>query len=656
MRNNFLFGLFTLALTASLALVIASCPNGETIIEAAPDNGDPIVRITFDLNYPGDQSVSSIRIGRGTAAGSTWPIDPSRFGHTFDGWFAGTEEYTAQTIIKNDVTVAAKWSVSPSGLEAQPSKEELGALFEELPANLSDSWKIWGHHNTLITQGFSADPSVMVYNDRVYVFASNDSLLYNSSGTPIQITYGEGIQGLRILSSGDLVNWTDHGVINIAGPKSTNPLIPASTPIIAPYTYANRSWAPSAAWKMINGKPKFFIYYGGDNGIGVVSADSPTGPWTSPVDSYLIGRDTPTCADVAWLFDPGVLVDDDGQAYLFFGGGPPNNENTGQARRVKLGDDMISLAKYPEQWNAPYLFEDSEIAKINGRYYYSYCTNSAGSKSYGLSGSYQIAYMVSDEPLGTYSNPIGIMAAPAGQLSTPDENNHHCIFQFKGKTYMAYHASLVARAMGLNFHYRSTSIDQISVGADGVISTITMTRKGVDQVGKFSPYIPNEAETIGIQGGVYTRAEEGASNGMVVTSIDTGDWVALYGVDFGSAGAKKFMARVRTPETPDDYVGAIELRLDPAGDGVTTDNVNLDGSNNTARIKDGTVIGRLQIRAKNGEAGQYATVMIDLDETVTGVHDLAFVFYSSLGVRPNTITPDSRHMEGFEFDQWQFFE
>jgi len=129
---------------------------------------------------------------------------------------------------------------------------------------------------------------------------------------------------------------------------------------------------------MIDGKPRFFVYYANSgNGIGVITADSPDGPWRSPIGTMLIDRNTPNCGDVVWLFDPGVLVDDDGQGYLFFGGGVRKDgpyDNTGQARRVKLGADMISIEGIPETWYVPYMFESSEIAKINGRYYYSYCT------------------------------------------------------------------------------------------------------------------------------------------------------------------------------------------------------------------------------------------------------------------------------------------
>jgi len=530
-----------------------------------------------------------------------------------------------------------------NGKQPDNGNDEYAELFDTangFPAALSNSWKIWNHRNALITQGFGADPTVMVYEDRAYVFSSNDSLMYGDDGKAIQMTYAGGIQGIRAISSSDLANWTDHGIINVGNtPPSTNPIDPYGQRVTS---YDTRSWAPSAAWKMINGSPKFFIYFANSgDGIGVITANSPTGPWTSPLPKLLIDRNTPNCSSVEYLFDPGVMVDDDGQGYMFFGGG----NSDGMARRVKLGADMISLDGDPETWAVPDLFEDNEIAKINGTYYYSFCNRSSSS----------IAYMTSDEPFGTYSASRQIMRSPQVQLGTPDQNNHHCIFQFKGETYIAYHASKVAPAMGITTRYRSTLINKVSINSAGVISTINMTRSGVAQKGYFDPYVLNEAETIGIMGGVYTRADSGAGNGMVVTSIDSGDWIALYGVDFGGTGAKKFKATVRMPDSPADYVGAVELRLDPKGDGETSQTGNLTAAN-TASIKDGEVIGRVKFEAKPGEAGQYVTATINLYRTVKDVHDLVFVFYSSLGAHPETVNPDSRHKNGFEFDRWQFLQ
>jgi len=661
--------LLILAAACVAAFVLASCPNGS---ESEP----AILTVTFDLNYIDAPTLSSIYVTEGRAAGRLWPNDPVRFPFpfTFDGWFdEGGVLYDRQTPIQNSVTVTAQWSdEDPSILEGQSSAPDLEELFDtSLPANLSNSWKIYGHRNPLITQGFGADPTTLVYNDRLYLFASNDSLEYDTGGSPVARTFGQGIQGIRVISSADLSNWTDHGVIRPGGlPVSTNPLIPEEDlPMITPFD--TRSWAPSATWKMVNGKPKFFLYFANEgNGIGVITADSPTGPWTSPLNKLLIDRNTPNCAEVDYLFDPGVFIDDDGKAYLFFGGGQTGraghtNADLGYARRVALNTDMISLAGTPQQWTVPYMFEASDIFKYNNRYYFSYCTLTGitGGNPYGLASS-EIAYMMStDNPMGYFRSEVkGILKMANAQLNSSDNNNHQNIFVFKDNVYIAYHAAKVAEAMGTwtGNNHRSTFIDKVTVGNDPLrtLEPVTMTRKGVDPVGYLDPYIVNEAETIGIMGGIYTCAERGAGNGMVVTSIDTGDWVAVYNVNFGSGGTK-FAARVRTPEAsvPPDYSGAIELRIDPTGAGVTSDTGNLTSSS-TTRISGGTVIGRAWIKAAAGQEGKYATITIDLDDTVTGIHDLVFVFYSSLNggaARPETIKQNSPHKNAFEFDQWQFF-
>jgi len=644
-------------LLVAIALAFTACGGGGG--DSEPGSGEQFT-VRFDLGYQGAPAIADITVESGKTAGSSWPANPVRqdqMGLSFAGWFDDDDTlYTAGTAITKTVTVKAKWSTEVSILEDQPDDTTLTALFaDNLPSDLSNSWKIYGHHNAVITQGFSADPTVMVYNNKAYLFASNDSLVYDASGEGVvEPSYAVAIQGIRSVSSADLANWTDHGVIKVGLPDSTNPLIPDVPPLAS---FETRSWAPSAAWKMIGGRPRFFVYYcNSGNGIGVITADSPTGPWRSPLSKLLIDRNTPNCSDVQYLFDPGVFVDDDGQAYLYFGGGQDGvpADNTGQARRVKLGPDMISLAGTPQTYHVPYLFEASDMFKYKGNYYLSYCTNwNTTGNSYGLQNC-QIAYMMDSDPMGTFGSPRGILNSPQSQLASSDNNNHQNLFIFNNEVYIAYHASKVAQAMGLGFRYRSTFIDKVTINADGVIQPITMTRKGVEQIGNLNPYVPNEAETIGVMGGIYTRAESGASNGMVVTSIDTGDWVALYGVNFGSTGAKKFTARIRTPETPADYVGAIELRIDPQADGITGDTGNLSGSA-TTRIKGGTVIGRVYLKAQPGEEGKYTTVTVDLNQTVTGIKDLVFVFYSSLGVRPETITRDSPHKKAFEFDQWQFF-
>jgi len=555
------------------------------------------------------------------------------------------------------------------------TESELTKFFDTgsgFPETLSNSFKVYGFSNPAATQAFGADPTALVYNDRVYLYMSNDTFLYDGNGNVHYLTqtgntfsYGRGIQGIRVISSSDLVNWTCHGAFNITGPENTNPLIDSDEwedSQLVDISGVNRSWAPTAAWKMINGKPKFFLYWGnGGNGVSVVTADSPTGPWTYPLgDEMLITRNTPNCRNVHFLFDPGVVIDDEGNGYLFFGGGDNLDSagpgatmaDTKMARRVKLNPDMISLADDPEQWNVPYLFEANEIAHIGGKYYYMYSThNQTQGNPYGLRNTV-LAYMVSsDGPFGNYSAPKVLLEHPQRALGTQDSNNHGVMFEFKGQPYIAYHTQMLAEAMGI-FRYRATHIDKMTIDENGMIAEVPLTRKGVEQVGHINPFIVNEAETIGVQGGIYTRPHNGAGNKTVVTSIDSGDWIVVYGVDFGS-GAKKFTAKVRMPEEA-NYTGAIELRLNPEADGHIDTNTNLNAANRTTRIKGGEVIGRVPIKAASGKRGKFITIKINLNKTVTGVNDLIFVFYSSLGEKPLTIFPDNRHKNAFEFDQWKF--
>ena len=162
--------------------------------------------------------------------------------------------------------------------------------------------------NPIMTSRLTADPYAMEYNGRIYIYGTNDSQQYEK--TPDTDNNYSKINTLNCYSSDDMVNWTDHGAIPVAGSKGAA-------------KWANNSWAPAACHKTIDGKEKFFLYFADNgSGIGVLEADSPTGPWRDPIGKQLISRETPGCSgsEIGWLFDPAVLVDDDGTGYLYFGG------------------------------------------------------------------------------------------------------------------------------------------------------------------------------------------------------------------------------------------------------------------------------------------------------------------------------------------------
>lgn len=395
--------------------------------------------------------------------------------------------------------------------------------------SLTSSLKKDDENNPLYTQRFGADPGFLVYNDRLYVYTTNDAFEYDSNGNIKENSYDVGT--INCISSADLVNWTDHGPIPVAGRNGRTQNGAAK--------WAFASWAPDACVKKINGKDKFFLYFANSGGgIGVLTADSPEGPWTDPIGKALVTGSTPNCSDVIWMFDPAVLVDDDGTGYLYFGGGVPdgNPSNPGTGRCVKLGDDMISLAGTPVKMDTPYLFEDSSILKIGDTYYYSYCTNwNTGGNNLGIKNA-QIAYMTSKNPLGPFTYQ-GVMFKNTAEMGLDKGgNNHHSLVYFKNNYYLLYHARQVENRMGYNLNYRSPHIDLASF-SNGKIS-VNGSLKGVSQIETLNPYNKVQAETIAQMAGVTTRG----LGDTVVTDISKGDWIKVKGAEF-SKGASSLKVK-----------------------------------------------------------------------------------------------------------------
>ena len=538
---------------------------------------------------------------------------------------------------------------SASILEPQPPAKELAELFNQLPQNLSNSYKIWGHKNPLLTQSFLADPSVMEYNGRIYIYGSNDTFVFDDNDSLVANEIFKTIQGIRIISSSDMVNWTDHGVSNITGTQSTNPLI--ATPSQKIVSYAGNAWSPSCIWKEVNGKPKFFLYWT-DLGAttSVVTADSPIGPWINPGLTNSMIRYKYISPYSHWFFDPDLFIDTDGKIYMVFAYLGEFFNNVG---RLVLNDDMISGHDNYEGINIPLFIEGPGLWKWNGTYYLNYTVrrDAGNDNAWGLKNN-EIAYVTNTEgPLGSWSEPKGLMAPGADYIS-----NHASLFDFKGKPYIIYHSIKHAKSMGIPAaNYRTAHIDNITVNTDGSLERVTPGRTSVEQAGYLDPYLVNKAVTMAVQGGIYTCPDSESESTMIVTSIDSGDWTGLYGVDFGNMGASKFTARVKMPETPVDYTGGIEIRINPKGIGVTEGDLS---PASTAGITGGEVIGRIKLKAKSGEEGKWAVAEASLYRTITGVHDIVFVFYTSTGENPEVLPPaqanDHRHRNGFEFKEWWF--
>ncbi len=379
------------------------------------------------------------------------------------------------------------------------------------------SYKNAGENNPLYTQRFGADPGVMEYNGRLYVFMTNDIIEYDAKGNVKENGYGQ-IRHISCISSDDMVNWTDHGLIPVAGPDG-----------IAPW--AVNSWAPCAAHKTINGQEKFFLYFcNGGNGIGVLTADSPTGPWRDEVGQLLITRKTPNCANVTWLFDPAVMVDEDRTGYLAFGGGVPNGKQAapGTGRIVRLGEDMMSLDCDPVTLDIPWLFEDSGINRIGDTYIYSYCSNwQTDGNDLGLTSG-AIQYMTSKDPLGPYEYQ-GELFPNEGRFFGMYGNNHHSIACLNGEYYLFYHNRPVEKAMGITGNYRSPQVDKIEIEGDGSLKQVVGTMQGIKQLNPLVPFDGVSAATMADQAGILVETD--GSTSWVIGQ--KGSWTKTADVFFG---------------------------------------------------------------------------------------------------------------------------
>lgn len=424
----------------------------------------------------------------------------------------------------------------------------------------------------VMSHRYLADPAVLVTEDRVYVYCSNDD------DSPLGGSYV--IKNVVCVSTSDMKNWTDHGIV-FEPEKHT--------------TWAKKSWAPAA----IERDGRYYLYFGnGGANIGVATADKPTGPFTDPIGKALIEHRTPGVqpAENMWLFDPGAFIDDDGQAYLFFGGNGDKN-----CRVVELNPDMISLVGPARTIEIPNFFEAAWLHKYNGKYYLSYSTTPKAAM--------RIDYLVSDKPDEGFTY-AGVVA---DQPPINNNNNHAAEFEFKGQWYHAYHDRVVAKELGIPGGFRrNLAIEELHHNPDGTIEKVTYTTDGVEQIAPLNPRTRVEAETFAAQSGVET--EPCSEGGMNLADVDHGDWVKLRGVDFGTAGVTKFTIRAASAGGG----GNVELRIGGP---------------------DGTVVGTCEVKTTGGpQSWQDFSCAVS---GATGTQDLCLKFTGG-------------NNDLFRLDYWQF--
>ena len=452
---------------------------------------------------------------------------------------------------------------------------------------IATSYKGSAESNPISANIFCADPTALEYNGRLYVYGSNDHQQFIANGKKGENSYGE-IKSIVVFSTDDMVNWTFHGTID------TKKL--CSGWVSNPWWHGyGVSWAPSATWRTTaDGKDEFFLYFcNSSHGVGVLTAESPIGPWKSPNKELMITYDTPgaNAQGTNANFDPGVVIDDNGVGWISFGGLGPSEIMPNAARIIKLKPSMTEVDGTAAIIPAPYHFEANELNVIGGKFVYTYCSNwasrtdeewNAYKQKHGISvgkpNTCTMCYMVSDDPMNPDSWVYKGVYGPHPGMGT--NNNHSHLQKFQGEYYHLYHgaplmeswrdAGIIDNNCGI---FRSICVNKATVDEKTqTIKQVTPNLEGTSAIKNLNPYELQQAETMATCAGVeyedFTNIQKNtrintlgneASKNLQV-KMKPGSWIQQRNVDFGTEGAGRLTVRAKGTGTMDIYFGNKPMR------------------------------------------------------------------------------------------------
>ncbi len=312
----------------------------------------------------------------------------------------------------------------------------------------------------LVPNDYMADPSVHVWDGKLYIYPSHDW----ESGVPEN-------------DNGDHFNMKDYHVFTIDGDPMTAPVVDHGVIL----KVEDIPWAGRQLWDcdIARKDGKYYLYFPlkDRNDIfrmGVAVADSPVGPFVPQPDPIRGSYSIDYC-----------VFEDGGRHYVYFGGIwggqlqryrgnkalesailPEGDQPALCPKVTTLSDDMLQFASdpvdiqilnpdgTPMKANDPHrFFEASWIHKYNGKYYFSYSTGDT----------HFLCYAVGDCPMGPFTY-RGVILTPVVGWTT-----HHSIVEYQGKWYLFHHDCVPS---GGRTWLRSLKVCPLEYDKDGNIITI----------------------------------------------------------------------------------------------------------------------------------------------------------------------------------------
>ena len=313
----------------------------------------------------------------------------------------------------------------------------------------------------LVPNDYMADPSVHVWNGKLYIYPSHD---WES--------------GVEENDNGDHFNMKDYHVFTIEGDPMTAPVVDHGVILDT----ADIPWHGRQLWDCdcVCGKDgKFYLYFPlkDQNDIfrmGVAIADRPEGPFFPEPDPIRGSYSIDQC-----------VFEENGKYYVYFGGLwggqlqryrdnkalesavlPEGDEPALCPKVTMLSDDMKQFAMAPQDVKLVYedgtpmkasdphrFFEASWMHKYNGKYYYSYSTGD----------SHYLCYAVGDNPMGPFTY-RGVILTPVVGWTT-----HHSIVEYQGKWWLFHHDCVPS---GGRTFLRSLKVCELKYDENGDIITI----------------------------------------------------------------------------------------------------------------------------------------------------------------------------------------